>query len=104
MDLFTRQDFLNGTYTYSWDKRRWQRLVREGWIVVWRHKNNTTQKYNLYKTSVKCKLLINKIYRILLGQEDLPTSKQRNVIMQGKTYTDKVMKKAIELINKDKTR
>jgi hypothetical protein len=34
----------------------------------------------------------------------LPTSKQRNVIMQGKTYTDKVMKKAIELINKDKTR
>ena len=81
MDLFTRQDFLNGTYTYSWDKRRWQRLVREGWIVVWRHKNNTTQKYNLYKTSVKCKLLINKIYRILLGQEDLPTSKQRNVIM-----------------------
>ena len=104
MDLFTRQDFLNGTYTYSWDKRRWQRLVREGWIVVWRHKNNTTQKYNLYKTSVKCKLLINKIYRILLGQEDLPISKQRNVIMQGKTYTDKVMKKAIELINKDKTR
>jgi hypothetical protein len=98
------QDFLNGTYTYSWDKRRWQRLVREGWISVWRHKNNTTQKYSLYKTSVKCKLLINKIYRILLGQEDLPTSKQRNVIMQGKTYTDKVMKKAIELINKDKTR
>tara|TARA_R110002072_G_scaffold110527_3_gene238311 strand:+ start:472 stop:918 length:447 start_codon:yes stop_codon:yes gene_type:complete len=104
MDLFTRQDFLNGTYTYSWDKRRWQRLVREGWIVVWRHRNNTTQKYSLYKTSVKCKLLIKKIYRILLGQEDLPTSKQRNVIMQGKTYTDKVMKKAIELINKDKTR
>ena len=53
MDLFTRQDFLNGTYTYSWDKRRWQRLVREGWIVVWRHRNNTTQKYSLYKTSVK---------------------------------------------------
>ena len=86
------------------DKRRWQRLVREGWITVWRHRNNTTQKYSLYKTSIKCKLLINKIYRILLGQEDLPTSKQRNVIMQGKTYTDKVMKKAIELINKDKTR
>ena len=49
MDLFTRQDFLNGTYTYSWDKRRWQRLVREGWITVWRHRNNTTQKYSLYK-------------------------------------------------------
>jgi hypothetical protein len=58
----------------------------------------------LYKTSVKCKLLINRIYRILLGEEDLPTSKQRNPIMKGQSYTDKVMKKAIELINKDKNR
>ena len=101
---FTRQEFIDGTYTYSWDKERWERLRKEGWIEVWRHRNRTTIKYSVYKTSVKCKLLINKIYRILLGQEDLPTSKQRNVIMQGKTYTDKVMKKAIELINKDKTR
>jgi hypothetical protein len=97
LDLFTRQDYINGSYTYTWDKRRWQRLVREGWITVWRHRNKTTQKYNIYKTSVKCKLLINRIYKMLLGQEDLPCIK-------GDTYTDKVMNKAIELINKDKNR
>ena len=88
----------------SWDKHRWERLVRNGWIVVWRKRNRTNQKYNIYKTSFKCKQLISRIYRILLGKEDLPTSTQRNKIMLGNTYTDKVLSKAIKLINKDKNR
>ena len=29
---FTRQEFIDGTYTYSWDKERWERLRKEGWI------------------------------------------------------------------------
>ena len=36
LDLFTRQDYLNGSYTYSWDKNRWERLRREGCILFWR--------------------------------------------------------------------
>ena len=104
VNLFSRQDYIDGVYTYSWDKDRWRRLVREGWIVIWRKRNKTTQKYNIYKTSVKCKLLINKIYKILLGECDLPVSESHNPIMKGLSYTDKVMKKAIELINNDKNR
>ena len=86
---FTRNEFINGAYTYSWDKDRWERLRREGWIDVWRQRNRTTIKYTTYKTSFKCKQLINRIYRILLGEEDLPTS-QRDVFYKNKTYTDKV--------------
>ena len=104
LDLFTRQDYLNGSYTYSWDKNRWERLRREGWIQVWRHRKGSTQKYTIYKTSFKCSQLISRIYRILLGIEDLPTSLRRNKIMEGNSYTDKVMIKAINLINKDKDR
>lgn len=104
IDLFSRQDYIDGVYTYSWDKDRWRRLVREGWIVIWRKRNKTTQKYNIYKTSTKCRLLINKIYKILLGECDLPVSESHNPIMKGLSYTDKVMKKAIKLINNDKTR
>ena len=66
IDLFSRQDYIDGVYTYSWDKDRWRRLVREGWIVIWRKRNKTTQKYNIYKTSTKCRLLINKIYKFYL--------------------------------------
>ena len=29
---FTRNDFIDGVYIYSWDKNRWERLRREGWI------------------------------------------------------------------------
>jgi len=39
---FTRKDFMDGTYIYSWDKARWDRLRQNGWIDVWRHRNRTT--------------------------------------------------------------
>ena len=104
LDLFTKKDFEIGTYAYSWDNKRWNRLLKEGWIVVWRNRNRTTQKYNIYKVSFKCKQLISRMYRIMLGEEDIPTSEKRNSIMRGKTYTDKVLQTAITNVNKDKKR
>ena len=104
MDLFTREDFKIGTYSYSWDNRRWNRLLKEGWIIVWRVHNRTTQKYNIYKVSFKCKQLISRMYRIMLGKEDIPTSLHRNKIMKGKSYMDKVMITSINNVNKDKNR
>ena len=104
IDIFSKIDFKMGAYSYSWDNRRWNRLLREDWIKVWRQRNHTTQKYNLYKMSFKGKQLINRIYRIMLGEEDIPTSERRNVIMLGKTYTDTVLKTSINNVNKDKHR
>lgn len=100
---FTRNQFLEGAYTYSWDKNRWERLRREGWIEVWRHRNRTTIKYSVYKLSLKAKQLIMRIYRIMLGEEDLPTS-QKSVFYKNKTYTDKVFNTAIDKMIKDKER
>jgi hypothetical protein len=39
----------------------------------------------------------------MLGKEDIPTS-DRNKIMKGKTYMDKVMITSINNVNKDKNR
>ena len=100
---FTRNDFINGVYTYSWDKSRWERLKRQGWIETWRHRNRTTIKYSIFKTSFKCSQLISRIYRILLGEEDLPTS-ERSKFFNNKSYTDKVYNKAIDDMIKDKDR
>jgi hypothetical protein len=102
-EFFTRNEFKNGTYTYSWDKDRWTRLRKEGWIDVFKERNRTSSKYAVYKVSQKCKLLINRIYRILLAEEDLPTS-ERSVFYNNKTYTDKVFNKAIDDMIKDKER
>ena len=100
---FTRNDFIEGVYTYSWDKHRWERLKREGWIEVWRHRNRTTIKYSIFKTSFKCSQIISRIYRILLGEEDPPFT-ERNIFHKNKSYTDKVMTKAIDDMIKDKDR
>ena len=104
IDLFTIKDFKTGTYTYSWNNRRWNKLIQNDWIVVWRKRNRTTQKYNIYKVSFKGKQLISRIYRIMLGDEDIPTSERRNSIMQGKTYMDKVLQTSVYNVNKDKNR
>ena len=102
--LFTKHDFEIGTYSYSWNNRRWAKLKQDDWIVVWRHRNRTTQKYNIYKVSFKGKQMIKRVYRIMLGEEDIPTSEKRNSIMKGKTYMDKVLQTSIYNVNKDKHR
>lgn len=81
--FFTRNDFINGAYTYSWDKERWERLRKDEWIDVFKERNRTNSKYAVYKVSSKSRRLINRIYKVLLGQEDLPTS-QRSVFYKNK--------------------
>ena len=87
----------------SWDKARWERLRKNGWIDVWRHRNHTTIKYSIFQTSFKTKRLITRVYNILLGNEDIPIS-QQNVFYKNKTYTDKVFNKAIDDMLKDSER
>ena len=104
IDMFTINDFKMGTYSYSWNTRRGSKLVANDWIVIWRKRNRTNQKYNIYKISFKGKQLIKRVYRIMLGEEDIPTSERRNKIMKGNTYSDKVMQTSIYNVNNDKNR
>ena len=101
--LFKRDDFINGVFTYTWDKHRWERLRKNGWIDVWKERNRRDSKYALYKTSMKTKLMINRIYKIMLGDEDIPIT-ESNVFYKNESYSDKVMNKAIDDMIKDKER
>ena len=101
IDLFTIKDFKKGAYSYSWDNRRWSRLIKNDWIVVWRKRNRTNQTYNIYKVSFKGKQLISRIYRIMLQEEEIPTSARRNTIIKRKTYMDKVLSSSIYEVNKE---
>ena len=101
--LFNRLDFIDGSYSYSWNTRRWSKLKQNGWISIFSARNRTTVRSNIYKVSFKGKQLISRMYRIMLGEEDIPTSKKRNTIMKGKRYIDKVLIKSIKNVNNDKT-
>ena len=100
---FTRNDFINGVYTMSWDKDRWERLRRNGWIDVWRQRAGSQQKYAIYTTSFNCKQLITRIYKVLLGEDDLPTG-SKSIFYKNKSYRDKVYNKSIDDMIKDNNR
>lgn len=101
---FTKKDYMEGRLTCSWDKHRWDRLLKDNWIVVWREFNRTTIKHNIYKTSFKCSHLITRVYKMMLGEEDIPETKTSSSIFKRKSYTDKVLATSIKNFNKDKTR
>jgi len=44
------------------------------------------------------------MYRIMLGEDDIPSSERRNKLIKGDSYTDKVLTRAIYNVNKDKQR
>ena len=98
---FKISGFTDGTYTMHWDKNRWHRMQANGWIDVYRQGNRKESKGSVYKTSFKTRTMITRIYKILLGETDLPTS-SKSVFYNNKTYTDKVMNKAIDDMLKDK--
>ena len=56
---FTRKDYETGVFSYSWDKRRWDRLLKNGWIVVWRKRNHTTQRCHVYEVLSKSIISVN---------------------------------------------
>ena len=99
---FTIEDFKTGTLFYTWDKDRFYRLQKNNWIDKAHDAFGKKGDHNKYKISKKGKMLINKIYRILVGQEDLPSSARRNKIMKRETYIDKVYSQAIKEFNKQK--
>ena len=72
----------------SWNKDRFEKLRRDGWIVVFRKR--VGKRRALYELSYKTKRLIASVYSKLNGNE-IPTS-----VFSNKKYTDKVYRNLIE--------
>ena len=98
--LFTRQQFKDHSNFISWDARRWDRLMKGEWIIVWR--KGSMHEANLYDTSYKAKKMINTMYKRLLGLEPIPTSPRRSKILRKKAhYSHKVLAMAVNKCNAD---
>lgn len=97
--LFKRSDFNDYEELFSWDTSRFNDLLRDGWISVWRKAKGSEPA--LYEVSYKGKRLIVSIYKKLSGEETISESPQRNPIFKKSSpYTDKVYKRAIKRMNK----
>ena len=101
--LFTTQDFKNRDLLYSWNKKRFQKMVRDGWFNKVYEGNRRLGEHNKYTLSRDAVMMLRRIDRILDGKEDMPMS-IRNKAMTGKSYSDKVLRTAILKSRKIKTK
>lgn len=94
--LFTKSDFAVYEKIQGWDKKRFYRMVDEGWIRCWKTRAERKGKAGLYEVSKAGRRLCSSVYKKLNGEEDFSTSPDENVIFKRKKYNDKIY--AMEMI------
>jgi hypothetical protein len=99
-DYFSRDKFDEFAKIMPWNRQRFDKLKREGWIEIFRKR---TGKYKaLYQLSYKGTRLVNYIYRKLDGGE-LPVTRNNNPMFgSDPSYTDKVYRNMIIEMNQER--
>ena len=94
---FSKQKFEEFDNLLGWDENRFDRLLRDGWIEVFRKR---TKKFKtLYDLSYKTKRVISSIYKKLEGEE-IPSSPSKNpMFLRNVSYSDKVYRNMIIEMN-----
>lgn len=96
---FSRGDFDEFNELFSWDKKRFNKLLSNGWIQMFRERDVKKNTRALYKLSQKSNVVIGLIYSKLNGEE-IPTSLSANSMFLKKVrYTDKVYRNMIKEMN-----
>ena len=95
---FSKSQFKEFNELLSWDINRFSRLLRDGWISVFRKRQGN--KKTLYELSYKGKRMISSIYSKLNGEE-IPMDRSNNpMYAKNVSYSDKVYKNFITDMNK----
>jgi len=95
---FGRDKFDEFDKLLGWDVMRFQRLVKEEWIV--RFRNRVGKRKALYKLTHKAESMIQSVYRKLSGEEIPVSSVGNRIFMKNVPYTDKVYRDMILDMNK----
>jgi hypothetical protein len=96
-DYFSKDKFIEFDELLSWDEDRFDRLLRDGWICVFRRRMG--KRKALYEVSYKGKRMITEIYKKLNGDE-LAVGKSYNpMFLKNVSYADKVYRNMIKTMN-----
>jgi hypothetical protein len=96
-EYFSKDKFAEFNELLSWNVNRFDKLLRDNWIVVFRKRAGKTK--GMYELSYKAKRMIDSIYKKLNGEE-IPTSKSVNpMFLKNVSYTDKVYRNMIKEMN-----
>ena len=95
---FGRDKFEEFNNLLSWDEARFKRLLRDGWIEVFRKREGVHK--TLYSLSYKTKRVVDSIYKKLNGEE-IPTSQTSNpMFAKNVSYSDIIYRNMIIEMNK----
>jgi len=97
--LFTREDCMNFGKLMSWDKERFGKLLKNGWLHKWR--NNGPNQKALYEVTYKTRRFIDSLYKKLNGQEKISEEPRNNPIFKKRNSTDKIYQTAIKKFNEE---
>ena len=95
---FGKQQFNDFDKLLSWDINRFNRLLSDGWISVFRKRQGN--KKTLYELSYKGKRMISSVYKKLNGEE-IPMSESANpMFAKNVSFSDKVYRNMITRMKK----
>jgi hypothetical protein len=89
---------------FVWDKKRFYRLISEGWIELFasRQKGRPAMRSKaLYCLSFKAKRMINSIYKKLEGEEIPETMCNNPMFKKNVRFSDKVYRNMIITMNEE---
>mgnify|MGYP003634522639 FL=1 len=94
---FSKDDFDEFNELISWDKNRFNALLKDKWIEVFR--KNTSKSKAIYQLSYKSTRVLVSLYKKLNGEE-IPESPSSNpLFLKNVSYTDKVYRNYIKEMN-----
>ena len=85
---------------FGWDKGRFERLLRNEWISVFRKKSgNYASQAALYEVSYKGKRMLTAMYRKLSGEEISINHQVNPMFLKNVGYNDKVYRNMLIEMN-----
>ena len=95
--MFTKSRFQEFETIMSWDTKRFNNLLRDGWLQVFRRKAG--KNATLYELSYKGKSLVRTVYRKLNGEEVGESPNINPLFRLDASYMDKMQRKMIKEMN-----
>jgi hypothetical protein len=96
--LFSDRDIKKFQRIMNWDANRFNKLIEDDWIVLWRE--NTKTEKALYNVSFKGKKLMAEVYKRLNMEKEITTDPRQNkVFSQDAGYMDRGYQKMIREMN-----
>jgi len=96
---FSKDKFEEFDKLLSWDENRFDKLLRDGWIALFRPYNQKTREKALYEISYKGRRMVGSIYKKLNGEE-IPVSQSTNPIFaKNVSYSDRRYREFIREMN-----